>query len=379
MHYLSSGQSHGEAITVILEGIPSNLDIDIDDINRELSRRQQGYGRGGRMKIESDVVRITGGVLFGKTTGAPITLVIDNKDYKNHERYMDPFQYDRTNYQEVKVPRPGHADLVGAIKYNVRDMRIIFERASARETVSRVAVGAICKQLLRKLNIDVRSFVRTIAGITVHDDEIDWNYVDESPVRMPHRKKTEEAIKTIDDVRLKKDTCGGVIHVEALNVPAGLGTFTSWDQKLDAKIAMGILSIQSCKGVAFGDGFRLGDRLGSESHDEIIYHEGFTRKSNHYGGFEGGMTNGMPIIVEAVFKPIPTLMKPLESVHIETKEVVPSHIERSDVCVVPAASVIGEHTLAYCLAKEICESFTSNSMEQLIKSFNQYREDVRKY
>lgn len=379
MRYLSSGHSHGEAITVILEGVPSNLPLDPDDINHELRRRQRGFGRGERMAIEHDTVKITGGVLFGKTTGGPITLIIENKDYRNHEKYMDPFDYDLSNYEPIKVPRPGHADLVGALKYNVRDMRIIFERASARETVSRVAVGAICQLILKALGIHIRSFVRNIAGIVVTDEEVDWSYVEVSPVRMPHAEKTQMALRKIDDVKKQQDTCGGIIHVEALNVPAGLGSFIQWDLKLDAKIAMAFLSIQGCKGVAFGDGFQLADRLGSEVHDGITYDQGFSRTSNHYGGFEGGMTNGMPIVVEAVFKPIPTLMRPLSSVHIETKEVVPSHIERSDVCIVPSASVIGEHTLAYVLAQEILTSFPSASMEQLKHYVETYRQYLKEY
>jgi chorismate synthase len=379
MQYLTSGHSHGEQITVILEGMPSNLMVDLNLINQELSRRQQGYGRGGRMKIEKDQVQILGGVLFGKTTGAPITLIIKNRDYENHRTIMDPFQFEEGKHQAIQVPRPGHADLVGAMKYRFRDMKPVLERASARETVSKVAVGALCKQLLKQLDIEVSSYVDNIGGITTQGEALNWDYLEQSEVRMPSEKKSLEAMQLIDEVKLNKNTIGGTVSVKATNLPIGIGSYVTSETKLDARIAASLMAIQACKGVEFGDGFDLANQLGSNVHDEIIYQDGFTRKTNHYGGFEGGMTNGMPVIVRAVFKPIPTLMRPLDSVHIETKEIVPSHIERSDVCVVPAASVICEHVVAYELTKAICEQFTSDSMEALIESVSLYRDYLKRY
>ncbi|QVK19605.1 chorismate synthase [Mycoplasmatota bacterium] len=378
MRYISSGYSHGKQITIILEGIPSNVFLDLDEINEALRERQLGYGRGGRMKIESDKAEILSGVLFGKTTGAPMTIVVKNKDYINHQSYMDPFTYDVQDYQKVEIPRPGHADLVGAIKYNQDDMRCVFERASARETVSRVVVGAICLQILRQLGISVISYVTNIGGITL-DDDFDLSYLEQSEVRMPSQKSSVMVKRLIDEAKIKKDTLGGICQVEVTNVPAGLGSYVSHETKLDAKIAASVLSIQSCKGIEFGDGFSLGDHFGSEVHDEIVYHNGFTRTSNHYGGFEGGMTTGMPIVLKAVFKPIPTLMKPLQSVHIKSKEAVLSHIERSDVCVVPSASIICMYTVVYEIAKAIFEQFTSDTMEQLKEALTSYREYVKQF
>lgn len=378
MRYLSSGHSHGEQITIIIEGIPSNLSIDINKINEELKRRQKGYGRGKRMNIECDCAIILSGVLFGKTTGAPITVVVKNKDYQNHQEYMEPFASDIANYNPIKVPRPGHADLVGAIKYNIRDMRFIFERASARETVSRVVVGAICKQILALLNIETWSYVKNIGGINC-DEDFDKSYLEKSLVSMPSEKASRKAIKLIDEVKLKKDTLGGICQVEVYNVPMGLGSYVTNETKLDAKIASSVMSIQSCKGIEFGDGFELSSHYGSQTHDEISYHEGFTRQSNHYGGFEGGMTTGMPIVLKAVFKPIPTLMQPLQSVDIETKALVASHIERSDVCVLPAAAVICEHTVAIEITKALIAQFTSDTMEQLVDAVIEYQNYTKRF
>lgn len=377
MRYISSGHSHGKQITIILEGFPSNVEVDIEEINQALRLRQVGYGRGKRMDIESDEVEITSGVLFGKTTGAPITLIVKNRDYINHKDYMEPFNF-ANDYKPVTIPRPGHADLVGAIKYNQRDMRIVFERASARETVSQVVVGALCKQILDKLNIDALSYVTNIGGVKL-DKDIDFNFLNDSLVRMPSKKSTEEAINLIDKAREKKDTLGGICLVEVTNVPVGLGSYVTSEKKLDARLAQAILSIQSCKGVEFGDGFNLANHFGSEVNDEIIYDNGFLRKTNHLGGFEGGMTNGMPIVIKAVFKPIPTLLKPLESVDINSKQKSLAHIERSDICVVPAASVICLYTVIYEITNALCEMFTSDTIEELIEAVNLYRDYVLRY
>ncbi len=378
MKYTSSGHSHGQQITIILEGIPSNLLIDIEDINEALRKRQLGYGRGNRMKIEKDKIEIVSGVLFGKTTGAPLAIVVKNKDYDNHKNYMAPFSYDDSNYQKIQVPRPGHADLVGAIKYNHDDMRLVFERASARETVSRVVVGAISKQILYQLGITAASFVREIGNVSI-EDERDMDFFEKSDVMMPSKRATQEAIALIDEAKSRKDTLGGICQVEVYDVPCGIGSYVSHETKLDAKIAAALLSIQSCKGVEFGDGFSLSHHFGSEVHDEIIYEDGFKRKSNHYGGFEGGMTNGMPIVVKAVFKPIPTLMQPLSSVHIKTKEKALSHIERSDVCILPSASIIAMYTVIYEITNAIIKQFTSDTIHQLIEAFQSYRTYVKRF
>ncbi len=376
MRYISSGHSHGKQITIILEGIPSNVVIDPIKINEALKLRQFGYGRSGRMQIECDSVDIPSGVLYGKTTGAPITLVIKNRDYQNHSEYMDPFSFAEVN--KIQVPRPGHADLVGAIKYHQDDMRVVFERASARETVSRVVVGAICEQILEKLGITLRSYVTNIGGIELADD-FDLDYLKLSEVLMPSKKSSLAAIKKIDEAKAKKDTLGGVCLVEVFNVPIGLGSYVSHEDKLDGKIAQAVLSIQSCKGIEFGDGFALANRYGSDVHDEIYYHNGYFRNSNHYGGFEGGMTTGMPIVIKAVFKPVPTLMDPLKSVNIITKKEALSHIERSDVCVVPAASVICMYTVAIEITKAILAQFTSDTIEQLIEAVGNYREYTKRF
>lgn len=377
MRYISSGESHGEQITVILEGIPANLILDLNSINEELVKRQSGYGRGGRMKIESDTAEIVGGVMFGKTTGAPITIIVKNKDYLNHQKVMSPFNYDLNLYEPIKVPRPGHADLVGAIKYQQKDMRVIFERASARETVSRVCVGAICKQILKQLEINIYSYVVNIGGIEVKD--FDMSYLDTSQVRMPNELVSNEAIILIDKAIKNKDTLGGICEVIVENVPLGIGSYVTYESKLDAKMASSILSIQSCKGVEFGKGFDLANHFGSLVHDEIIYDDGFIRKSNNYGGFEGGMTTGMPLVIRSVFKPIPTLMKPLKSVNIETLEEATSHIERSDVCIIPSASIICEHTVAFEILKAITDQFTADTMSQLKDAFSKYREYVKRF
>ncbi len=378
MRYISSGHSHGEQITIILEGVPSNVQLDLQYINAELKKRQKGYGRGARMKIEQDEAQILSGVLFGKTTGAPITIVVKNKDYENHDAYMSPFSTDIKDYKPVNIPRPGHADLVGAIKYNQTDMRVIFERASARETVSRVVVGAICQQILNLLGITSNAYVSNIGGITLEND-FDLAYIEQSEVSMPSQISTLKAIKLIDEVKQKKDTLGGICHVEVNHVPVGLGSYVSHETKLDAKISASILSIQACKGIEFGDGFSLANHLGSEVHDEIIYDHSFTRNSNHYGGFEGGMTTGMAITLDAVFKPIPTLMSPLKSVHVITKENTLSHIERSDVCVMPSASILCQHTVHYEITKALLEQFTSDTIEQLIDAVENYRQYVKRF
>lgn len=383
MRYLSSGESHGPQLTAIIEGVPAGLPLTAEMINQELKVRQQGYGRGGRMKIETDQVQITSGVRHGVTLGSPITLIINNKDNKNWGHVMAIEPIVEHDYDIKKVPRPGHADLVGAMKYGHRDLRNVLERSSARETAIRVAVGAVAKQFLNALDIEVISHVLRIGKVTVS------NYpntiasikdmISDSPVRCVDEETSIQMCKHIDEAKQQGDSVGGIVQVIAENVPVGLGSYVQFDRKLDAKIAAAFMSVQSVKGVYFGDAMMASSEFGSQVHDQIIYDNQFTRTSNHYGGFEGGMTNGMPVVVQAMIKPIPTLYQPLNSVHIDTKEVRESMIERSDSCVVPAAGVVLESVLAYELAKEILEEFQSNQMSILVENVQEYRQAMERF
>ena len=383
MRYLSAGESHGPQLTAIIEGVPAGLSLTAEMINEELKIRQQGYGRGDRMKIETDQVQITSGVRHGMTLGSPITLVIKNKDNKNWGEVMAIEPIVEHDYEIKKVPRPGHADLVGAIKYGHRDLRNVLERSSARETAIRVAVGAVAKQILKALDIEVMAHVLQIGKVSVTDypktiTEIK-EVIKDSPVRCTNQDSSIKMCEHIDEAKQKGDSVGGLVQVLAENVPAGLGSYVQFDRKLDAKIAAAVMGVQSVKGVYFGDAMLASQEFGSVVHDQITYEDGFTRSSNHYGGFEGGMTNGMPIVVHAMIKPIPTLYQPLNSIHIETKEVRESMIERSDSCVVPAAGVVLEAVLAFELAKEILEEFQSNQMSTLIESVQRHRQAVREF
>ena len=383
MRYLSAGESHGPQLSAIIEGVPAGLPLTAEMINEELKIRQQGYGRGDRMKIETDQVQITSGVRHGMTLGSPITLVIKNKDNKNWGEVMAIEPITDCDYEIKKVPRPGHADLVGAIKYGHRDLRNVLERSSARETAIRVAVGAVAKQILKALDIEVMAHVLQIGKVSVNDCHKSIKEIKEvikgSPVRCTNQAISIKMCEHIDEAKQKGDSVGGLVQVLAENVPAGLGSYVQFDRKLDAKIAAAIMGVQSVKGVYFGDAMLASQEFGSVVHDQIIYEDGFTRSSNHYGGFEGGMTNGMPIVVHAMIKPIPTLYQPLNSIHIETKEVRESMIERSDSCVVPAAGVVLEAVLAFELAKEILEEFQSNQMSILIESVQRHRQVVRDF
>ena len=383
MRYLSSGESHGPQLTAIIEGVPAGLTLTAEMINQELRIRQQGYGRGDRMKIESDQVQITSGVRHGVTLGSPITLVIKNKDNKNWGHVMAIEPIDEHDYEIKKVPRPGHADLVGAMKYGHRDLRNVLERSSARETAIRVAVGAVAKQILKALDIEVISHVLQIGKVSVTNYPTTISTIQaaiaNSPVRCVDSDLSIQMCQHIDEAKQKGDSVGGIVQVLAENVPAGLGSYVQFDRKLDAKIAAAFMGVQSVKGVYFGDAMMASSHFGSEVHDQISYDQGFTRMSNHYGGFEGGMTNGMPVVVQAMIKPIPTLYQPLNSIHIDTKEVEESMIERSDSCVVPAAGVVLESVLAFELAKEILEEFQSNQMSSLIEAVKCHREAMRDF
>ena len=386
MRYLTAGESHGPELTTIIEGVPAGLTLSVETINQELARRQGGYGRGGRMKIEKDQVRITSGVRHGKTLGSPITMIVENRDWKNWQKVMsvEPVEEKAEKLRRVAKPRPGHADLVGGMKYHHSDLRNVLERSSARETTMRVAVGALAKQILAAVDIEIASHVAILGGIeaTVPEkmsvSEIqsktaasEVNMVDET---------VEEAVKElIDQTKKAGDTIGGVVEVRTDNVPAGLGSYVQWDRKLDGKIAQIMLSINAFKGVEFGIGFEAAHQPGSKVMDEIVWNNGYSRTSNHLGGFEGGMTNGEQIIVRGVMKPIPTLYKPLMSVDIDTKEPYKASVERSDSTAVPAASIVAEHVVATVLAEEILEKFSSDTIDELQQAVAEYREAIKNF
>ncbi|MFC4771527.1 chorismate synthase [Enterococcus hermanniensis] len=386
MRYLTAGESHGPELTAIIEGVPAGLTLSIDEINQELARRQGGYGRGGRMKIEKDQVRITSGVRHGKTIGAPITMIVQNRDWKNWQKVMSVEAGPEKDQQlrRVSKPRPGHADLVGGMKYHHRDLRNVLERSSARETTMRVAIGAIAKQILAAIDIDIASHVVILGGLKAEIpehlsvQEIKTK-VQQSEVNMVDLTIEDSVKELIDQTKKAGDTIGGVVEVRTDNVPAGLGSYVQWDRKLDGKIAQIMMSINAFKGVEFGIGFEAARQPGSKVMDEIVWEDGYSRTSNHLGGFEGGMTNGEQIIVRGVMKPIPTLYKPLMSVDIDTKEPYKASVERSDSTAVPAASVVAEHVVATVLAEEILDQFPADTIEDLQRAIQQYREDIKNF
>lgn len=374
MRYLTSGESHGPQLTVIVEGVPANIEIKVEDINKEMFKRQGGYGRGRRMQIEKDTVEIVSGVRNGYTLGSPITMVVTNDDFTHWRKIMGAAPISEEERENMKrtitKPRPGHADLVGGMKYNHRDLRNVLERSSARETAARVAVGALCKVLLQQLDIDIYSRVVEIGGIKdkdFYDSETFKATLDRNDVRVIDDSIAQAMRDKIDEAKNEGDSIGGVVQVVVENMPVGVGSYVHYDRKLDGKIAQGVVSINAFKGVSFGEGFKAAEKPGSEIQDEILYNSeiGYYRGANHLGGLEGGMSNGMPIIVNGVMKPIPTLYKPLNSVDINTKEDFKATIERSDSCAVPAASIVCEHVVAFEIAKALLEEFQSNHIEQL--------------
>ncbi|HCV2832989.1 TPA: chorismate synthase [Staphylococcus aureus] len=374
MRYLTSGESHGPQLTVIVEGIPANLEIKVEDINKEMFKRQGGYGRGRRMQIEKDTVEIVSGVRNGYTLGSPITMVVTNDDFTHWRKIMGAAPISDEERENMKrtitKPRPGHADLVGGMKYNHRDLRNVLERSSARETAARVAVGALCKVLLEQLDIEIYSRVVEIGGIKdkdFYDSETFKANLDRNDVRVIDDGIAQAMRDKIDEAKNDGDSIGGVVQVVVENMPVGVGSYVHYDRKLDGRIAQGVVSINAFKGVSFGEGFKAAEKPGSEIQDQILYNTelGYYRGSNHLGGLEGGMSNGMPIIVNGVMKPIPTLYKPLNSVDINTKEDFKATIERSDSCAVPAASIVCEHVVAFEIAKALLEEFQSNHIEQL--------------
>ncbi len=382
MRYLTAGESHGPRLTAIIEGVPAGLPLTADHINVELKRRQGGYGRGARMKIESDQVEITSGVRHGLTMGGPITLNVTNLDHQKWLEIMSVSDVEekKKGLRKITKPRPGHADLVGGIKYRFDDLRNSLERSSARETTMRVAVGAVAKRLLEEIGIQVASHIVNFGGIEV---EVPENLtvsqikeaVAQSEVSIVNRGREEEIKAYIDSVKKEGETIGGIVETIVGGVPVGLGSFVQWDKKLDAKIAQGVVSINAFKGVEFGLGFEAGRLKGSQVMDEILWSEqdGYTRRTNHLGGFEGGMTNGEPIIVRGVMKPIPTLYKPLMSVDIETHEPYKATVERSDPTALPAAGVVMEAVVATVLATEVLDKFSSDNLEELKEAVERHR------
>ena len=388
MRFLTSGESHGPKVNAIVEGFPSNLPIDKERMQEELFKRQGGYGRGRRMQIEKDTFEFGSGVRHGKTLGSPIMMEVNNDDFKHWVKIMGSEPISKEEEEEMKriitKPRPGHADLVGGMKYNHHDLRNILERSSARETTARVAVGALCKELLHALDINITSRVTKIGAVT-DDGAYDYKTLSEksngSSVRMISNEATEEAEKAIDAAKKAGDTLGGVVEVIVENPPVGLGSHVHYDRKLDAKIARSIVSINAFKGVEFGMGFKMAETPGSQVQDEIKFdsEDGFYRSSNNLGGFEGGMTTGMPIVVRGVRKPIPTLYKPLMSVDIHTKEAFTATIERSDPCAVPAASIVAEHMVAIEVAEAILDKFPSDDFGDLKASLDLYNKRLSEY
>ncbi|OGW23987.1 MAG: chorismate synthase [Nitrospirae bacterium GWC2_42_7] len=404
IRFLTAGESHGKALTGILEGIPSGFSVLSEEIDIELKRRQGGYGRGGRMKIESDHAEILSGIRAGKTTGAPIAIQIKNKDWENWKEIMNTeYRVHSTQLKQITRPRPGHADLAGALKYNHKDMRNILERSSARETAMRVAIGAVAKQFLLAFGIKIGSYVIQIGNVQrtkyrVQTSEKDllqsFKKAEKSSVRCLDQQSSEKMVRLIDKAIKEGNSLGGIFEVFITGVPVGLGSHIQWDRKLDGRLAQALMSIQAIKGVEIGLGFGMAEKSGSEVMDEIFFDReasgvrreetkrspcplllttcGFYRKTNNAGGIEGGISNGMPIILRAVMKPIPTLRKPLQSVDIKTKRSSSAAYERSDICAVPAASVVGEAMAAIVIADAFLEKFGGDSRVEIKRNYDSY-------
>lgn len=387
MRYLTAGETHGPQLTAIIEGMPSNLTIDFEELNFQLRRRQKGHGRGRRMQIEQDAANIVGGVRHGKTTGAPIALIVENKDWTHWTKIMNVEPMEGTDEERRRVhrPRPGHADLNGGLKYNQRDLRNILERSSARETAARVAVGAVARQFLAEFGIKVAGQVLRIGEIEAKRVELPIDELiavtEESPVRVVDKEAEAKMKAHIDEVKKEGDSIGGVVECIIEGVPVGLGSHVQWDRKLDGRIAQAVVSINAFKGCEIGIGFEAAEKRGSMVHDEILHspEKGFYRATNHAGGFEGGMTTGEPIVVRGVMKPIPTLYKPLRSVDIDTKESFTAQVERSDACAVPAASVVMEHVVAWEVACAFLEKFGGDSIEEVRRNYEHYLRQVERY
>ncbi len=387
LRFLTSGESHGPELAAVVEGVPSGFDIDLARLNDDLARRQKGYGRGGRMAIERDEARVVSGIRFGRTLGSPITFIIENKDFKNWTKKMSVDPRDRGEAQIVTRPRPGHADLAGVLKYNLDDIRDVLERASARETAARVAIGALARQLLEPFKITVLGYVVSIGAIEakvpadITTEEL-AQITEASAVRVADAAAERAIIAEIDACKKTGDTLGGVVEVVASGLPVGLGSHVQWDRKLDGRLAHALLSLQAAKGVEMGSGFHAAAVRGSQLHDEIGYDAAarrFVRHSNNSGGTEGGMSTGEPLRVRVAFKPLSTLMQPLRSVDIKSKQDAPGAIERSDVCAIPAAAVIAESVVAFEIAGAMFEKFGGDSLTEVLRNYRSYLEQVRDF
>jgi chorismate synthase len=382
LRLITAGESHGPGLTCIVEGLPAGLEVRPEDFNEDLARRQLGYGRGGRMKIERDAAEVTGGIRHGYTLGSPVVLHVRNRDYANWEERMSPWPVEE-DLPEVHLPRPGHADLVGTLKYKHSDVRNVLERASARETAARVAGGGLCKALLRKLGVEIRSHVIQIASVRAPEREdalalADFAAVDSSPVRCLDAETSQAMVGEIDRLRKANESLGGVFEVQAFGLLPGLGSYVSWEERLDGLLAMAICSINAIKGVSVGDAFSIAGVPGSQAHDEIFFSpaRGLYRETNRAGGLEGGMTTGSPLIVRGAMKPLPTLTKPLRSVDIATHDPAEALRERTDSCTVPAAAVVAEAMVALVLAGAYRRKFGGDHIDDVTQAVGAYRERI---
>ena len=397
LRYLTAGESHGPCLTMIIDGVPAGFSIQIEKINHDLWRRQQGYGRGGRMLIEKDEAQVRSGIRWGETIGAPVALGIENRDWKNWTKKMSALPEDRDDKIAVTKPRPGHADLNGALKYDRSDIRDILERASARETVARTAVGSFAKQLLAPFEIRIMGYIRSIGNVAANLSRLSFNEIyarsEESPVRTADPDAEEKMIALIEECKREGNTLGGIFEIVVLGLPPGLGSHTQWDRKLDGRLARALMSIQAMKGVEIGLGFEMARRRGSEVHDEIFFDPskdvsegtprvvptGFYRGSNNSGGTEGGMSNGAPLVARVAMKPISTLMSPLQSVDLRSKQPADASVERSDVCAAPAAAVVGESVVAFEIARAFLEKFGGDSLREVRRNYENYLEQIKNY
>jgi len=390
LRFSTAGESHGEALVGLLSGLPAGLIIDQTFVDRELWRRQQGYGRGGRMRIEKDCARFVSGVRHGKTIGSPIAVLLENRDWKNWTEALPVAAGDAARHKPVKSPRPGHADLAGALKFNFPDARYVLERASARESAARVALGAVAKLFLRQFEIEVLSHVVAVGSASIESSELSWeklrSLAEREDVLLNCADPEAEALMKAEVDRALKtgDSVGGIFQVVAHNVPPGLGSYANWDERLDGQLAAAVMSLQAVKAVEIGSAVAAAREFGSAVHDEIGYRQGerfagFTRRSNHAGGIEGGVSNGEDIVVNGYLKPISTLRRPLESVEFESRAAVKAAYERSDVCVVPAAGVGGEAMVALTLAGCALEKFGGDSMVETERNFRNYLQQLKEY
>lgn len=380
LRYFTAGETHGKCLTVIVEGMPSGVRISIDKINDLLAKRQKGYGRGGRMAIEKDTVEILSGVRGGVTLGSPIAMKISNRDWANWEKIMGTEEC--TDERSVSFPRPGHADLTGGMKYNHRDLRNVLERASARETAARVAVGALVRQALEPFGIEFLSHVKSIGTVCDTADVNEQGFFEkasQSPVGFGDEDAAKKAMEYIDNIKKSGESCGGVVETIVKGVPAGIGSYVHYDRKLDANIAFGVMSVQAIKGVEIGMGFAAAENAGSHVHDEIVYDGAYRRVTNNAGGIEGGMSNGEDIVVRAAMKPIPTLYNPLRTVDINDKSEHKATVERSDVCAVPACSVVVESAVAFEVAKAFLDKFGGDCMEDIKASYKSYMSRIKSF